>query len=46
MWMMSLMLFNFEKFIKSLPDLDKIIHRIIDNCKPKIETEYEDKKSS
>ena len=37
-------LFNFEKSIKNLSDIDNKIHRITDNYKPKTETKYEDKK--
>ena len=36
--------FNFKTPIKNLSDVDKIIHRIIYNFKPKIETQYKDKK--
>ena len=35
-------LFNLEKSIKNFLDVDNRIHRIIDNYKPKTETEYED----
>ena len=46
MWMTVDRLFKFEKSIKNLSDVDNRIHSIIDNYKPKTETEYEDKKFS
>ena len=37
-------LFNFEKSIKNLSDIDNRIHKIIDDYNPKAKTEYENKK--
>ena len=37
-------LFNFEKSIKNLVNIEDKINMIIDDYKPKIETKYDDKK--